>query len=89
MAKYRQIGREVEAVQSTNINESREACLELAGVSLDYGSWGLAGDSLRISLPSGHQITLNLNSWLAKDENGYCYCESNEQFQKNHELIKE
>lgn len=84
MAKYRQIGRVVEAVQYTGTDESRQACLELAGISLDHGSWSLAGDTLRIYIEQVLTIMLAMNSWLIKDSNGFRYVQDDKQFQQNH-----
>lgn len=83
MAKYKQIGREVEAVQYTDSDDSRQACLELAGISLDHGSWCLVGDTLRIYVEQVLIIMLGRNSWLIKDADG-CYVQDDEHFQKNH-----
>lgn len=88
MAKYRQIGLEVDAVQYTGTDESRQACLELAGITLDDGSWSLAGDSLRI-VREGRSYQLNKNEWLVKDEEGFFYVDLQDEFQKTHKPIKE
>jgi hypothetical protein len=90
MAKYRQISLEVEAVQYTGTDKSRQECLELAGITLDYGSWCLAGDSLRIVREGrSRSYLLRKNSWLVKDEEGFFYVEEADDFEKTHQQIKE